>query len=97
MMALRRTTLVFTIALTLVALTGTAGAAPQAGTKSHFCATIRPELAALVKDLKAPGAVVLVGHRRSETASSASDPGSSDARNPSVRTPSFGSGATPRR
>jgi D-alanyl-D-alanine carboxypeptidase len=60
MMALRRTTLVFTIALSLVAVTGTAGAAPQAGTKSDFCATMRPELAALVKDLKAPGAVVLV-------------------------------------
>jgi D-alanyl-D-alanine carboxypeptidase len=60
MMALRRTTLVFAISLSLVALTGTAGAVPSAGTKSDFCTTMRPKLAAVVKDLKAPGAVVLV-------------------------------------
>src|SRR5689334_22249312 len=53
------TILVLVAAMSVVAATGTTSAARSA-TKSDFCATMRPKLAALVKDLKAPGAVVLV-------------------------------------
>ncbi len=56
----RRAVVVFAVLLSLLAATGSAGAAEAAGTKTDFCTTMRPKLAALVKDLKAPGAVVLV-------------------------------------
>ena len=54
-----RTTLVFVVALSLVG-SGVASAAPSGTTKQGFCTTMRPKLGALVKDLTAPGAVVLV-------------------------------------
>ncbi len=53
----------FVVALSLFGATvGTsaAGAAAAAAAEQDFCTTMRPKLAALVKDLRAPGAVVLV-------------------------------------
>lgn len=52
--------MVFAVVLLLVAATGAAGATPTASTEQNFCTTVRPTLAALFEDLKAPGAVVLV-------------------------------------
>jgi D-alanyl-D-alanine carboxypeptidase len=47
-------------ALSLLVGSGVASAAPSGGTDAGFCTTMKPKLAAMVEDLKAPGAVVLV-------------------------------------
>src|SRR5437763_799960 len=58
--SLPSTILLLVLATSMLAATGTASAAPSAGTKNNFCATMRLKLAALVKDLMEPGAVELV-------------------------------------
>lgn len=50
----------FVTALSLILVSGVASAAPTGGTDQDFCTTMKPKLAAMVEDLKAPGAAVLV-------------------------------------
>jgi D-alanyl-D-alanine carboxypeptidase len=46
--------------MSMLTATGAAGAPPSATSGRTFCTALRPKLAALVEELKAPGAVVLV-------------------------------------
>ena len=56
----RRALLVLVVALSMFAATAGTSAASASSAKRDFCTTMRPKLSALVKNLKAPGAVVLV-------------------------------------
>jgi D-alanyl-D-alanine carboxypeptidase len=59
-MMIRSAMLALVVTVALVSATVSVAVASSSGNENTFCRTMRPKLAALVEDLKAPGAVVFV-------------------------------------